>query len=113
MDIGYLLISWSEPQHAGTEQGGNKYAHTFAVLLSVSNSRIEESPTPLKKSGPNCVSMRDRLCQVGTFRLCTPTQALSLPEKSQESASVAESQTTKALAFGRYPALFGSGTGAG
>lgn len=51
MDIGYLLISWSEPQHAGTEQGGNKYAHTFAVLLSVSNSRIEESPTPLKKSG--------------------------------------------------------------
>ncbi|KAK0132232.1 hypothetical protein N1851_032948 [Merluccius polli] len=45
-------------QHTGTKPGGNKYCHPCPAPLTSGNSRVEESPTPLEKTGSRALAMR-------------------------------------------------------
>ncbi|TWW57373.1 hypothetical protein D4764_07G0000920 [Takifugu flavidus] len=74
---GYPLIHRGKLQYAGTELGSNKNRHPCPSPLTIGNSRVVESPTPLEK---------------------TDSRALAV---CQEPGSAGD-QTAKVPAFGRY-----------
>ncbi|KAK0151165.1 hypothetical protein N1851_007739 [Merluccius polli] len=55
---GYPLVYRGELQHTGTKLGGNKYCHPCPAPLTSGNSTVEESPTPLEKTGSRALAMR-------------------------------------------------------
>ncbi|TWW53708.1 hypothetical protein D4764_0113550 [Takifugu flavidus] len=55
---GYPLIHWGKLHYTGTELGSNENCHPCPSPLTIGNSRVVESPTPLKKTGSRALAMR-------------------------------------------------------
>ncbi|TWW70651.1 hypothetical protein D4764_17G0001340 [Takifugu flavidus] len=76
---GYPLIHRGKLQYPGTEPGSNQNCPPCPSPLTIGNSIVVESPTPLEKTGSRALAVR------------------------REPVSVAGDQTAKVPAFGRYP----------
>ncbi|TWW73449.1 hypothetical protein D4764_15G0008430, partial [Takifugu flavidus] len=76
---GYPLIHRGKLQYTGTELGSNENCHPCLSPLTIGNSRVVESPTPLEKTGSKALAVR------------------------REPVYAVGDQTTKIPAFGRYP----------
>ncbi|TWW62945.1 hypothetical protein D4764_04G0015920 [Takifugu flavidus] len=73
------LIHRGKLQYTGTEPGSNQNCHPCPSPLTIGNSRVVESPTPLEKTGSRALAVR------------------------REPVYAAGDQTAKVPAFGRYP----------
>ncbi|TWW56196.1 hypothetical protein D4764_08G0001830, partial [Takifugu flavidus] len=54
---GYPLIHRGKLQYTGTELGSNENCHPCPSPLTIGNSRVVESPTPLKKTGSRALAV--------------------------------------------------------
>ncbi|TWW55882.1 hypothetical protein D4764_09G0009320 [Takifugu flavidus] len=55
---GYPLINRGKLQYTGTELGSNENCHPCPSPLTIGNSRVVESPTPLEKTGSRALAVR-------------------------------------------------------
>ncbi|TWW77333.1 hypothetical protein D4764_12G0007230 [Takifugu flavidus] len=55
---GYPVIHWGKLQYTGTKLGSNQNCHSCPSPLTISNSRVVESPTPLEKTGSRALAVR-------------------------------------------------------
>ncbi|TWW60946.1 hypothetical protein D4764_05G0010360 [Takifugu flavidus] len=54
---GYPLINRGKLQYTGTELGSNENCHPCPLPLTIGNSRVVESPTPLEKTGSRALAV--------------------------------------------------------